>query len=94
MEDVDDNENDTNKNDEFKIQIVREPKREYYPLCIVWSPIPLLSWLFPFIGHAGIVTSEGIIHDFAGSYTVNVTAHHNPSHLRSHSFNKKNEYEI
>ena len=71
-----------------------------YPYCIVWTPIPLLTWLvstsrtsnvfsrfnvqpsciignkfgflfqFPFIGHMGIGTSEGVIRDFAGPYYV------------------------
>eukprot|EP00096_Caligus_rogercresseyi_P007991 TRINITY_DN2620_c0_g1_i1.p1 TRINITY_DN2620_c0_g1~~TRINITY_DN2620_c0_g1_i1.p1 ORF type:complete len:169 (-),score=26.25 TRINITY_DN2620_c0_g1_i1:159-665(-) len=41
-----------------------------YPFCVVWTPIPLLSWLFPFIGHTGICTSSGIIRDFAGPYYV------------------------
>lgn len=41
-----------------------------YPFCIVWTPIPLLTWLFPLIGHMGICTSKGIIRDFAGSYFV------------------------
>ncbi len=27
-------------------------------------------WLFPFIGHMGICTSEGVIRDFAGPYFV------------------------
>lgn len=27
-------------------------------------------WIFPFIGHTGIATSEGKIRDFAGSYYV------------------------
>ena len=52
-------------------------------LCLVWSPIPLLSWIIPFIGHIGISTSEGLIHgkdrihdlnlisDFGGPYWVN-----------------------
>uniref|UniRef100_A0A674MHU9 Transmembrane protein 222 n=1 Tax=Takifugu rubripes TaxID=31033 RepID=A0A674MHU9_TAKRU len=43
-----------------------------YPYCIVWTPIPVLSWLFPFIGHMGICTSTGIIRDFAGPYFVSV----------------------
>ena len=25
-----------------------------YPFCIVWTPIPILTWLFPMIGHMGI----------------------------------------
>ncbi|KAK2864454.1 hypothetical protein Q7C36_003608 [Tachysurus vachellii] len=41
-----------------------------YPYCIVWTPIPVLSWLFPFIGHMGICTSAGVIRDFAGPYFV------------------------
>ena len=41
-----------------------------YPYSIVWCPIPCLTWLFPFIGHMGIATTEGIIRDFAGPYYV------------------------
>ncbi|XP_046389975.1 transmembrane protein 222 [Ischnura elegans] len=41
-----------------------------YPFCIVWTPIPLLTWLIPVIGHMGICTSKGIIRDFAGPYVV------------------------
>ncbi|KAF4518680.1 hypothetical protein B566_EDAN002714 [Ephemera danica] len=48
--------------------IDREKSR--YPSCIVWTPIPLLTWLFPFIGHMGIAMSSGIIRDFAGPYYV------------------------
>lgn len=45
-------------------------RRCRYPYCIVWTPIPLLTWLFPFIGHMGIGMSSGIIRDFAGPYFV------------------------
>lgn len=45
-------------------------KTHRYPLCIVWTPIPLLTWLFPFIGHMGIALSNGVIRDFAGPYVV------------------------
>lgn len=41
-----------------------------YPFSIVWTPIPLLTWLFPFIGHMGVAMSSGIIRDFAGPYFV------------------------
>ncbi|KAK2161769.1 hypothetical protein LSH36_110g05116 [Paralvinella palmiformis] len=41
-----------------------------YPHCIVWTPIPLLTWLCPIIGHMGIATSQGVIRDFAGPYLV------------------------
>ena len=41
-------------------------------MCITRTPIPGISWLFPLIGHAGIGSSDGKIHDFAGPYKVNV----------------------
>ncbi len=31
-------------------------KYQRYPYCIVWTPIPLISWLLPVIGHTGIAT--------------------------------------
>ncbi len=33
-----------------KIDIVRQR----FPYCIVWTPLPLISWFLPFIGHTGI----------------------------------------
>jgi len=47
-------------------------KYQRYPYCIVWTPIPLISWLIPVIGHTGIATADGVIHDFAGSNFVSV----------------------
>lgn len=44
--------------------------RNRYPYCIVWTPIPMLTWIFPFIGHMGICYSSGVIRDFAGPYYV------------------------
>ncbi|XP_054160576.1 transmembrane protein 222-like [Oppia nitens] len=44
--------------------------RHRYPYCIVWTPIPLLTWLVPVIGHMGICMSNGVIRDFAGPYYV------------------------
>lgn len=41
-----------------------------FPYCIVWTPIPVLTWIFPFIGHMGICMSNGVIRDFAGPYLV------------------------
>lgn len=41
-----------------------------FPFCIVWTPIPILTWIFPFIGHMGIAMSNGVIRDFAGPYFV------------------------
>ena len=45
-------------------------RRSRYPFCVVWTPLPLISWFIPVIGHVGIATSTGIIRDFAGSYYV------------------------
>jgi len=47
-----------------------DSEKNRYPYCIVWTPIPFITWLFPFIGHMGIATSAGIIRDFAGPYYV------------------------
>ncbi|XP_068773909.1 transmembrane protein 222 [Struthio camelus] len=47
-----------------------EAERGRFPFCVVWTPIPVLTWLFPIIGHMGICTSAGVIRDFAGPYYV------------------------
>uniref|UniRef100_L7LVH4 Transmembrane protein n=1 Tax=Rhipicephalus pulchellus TaxID=72859 RepID=L7LVH4_RHIPC len=44
--------------------------RDRFPFCIVWTPIPCLTWLCPLIGHMGICMSSGVIRDFAGPYYV------------------------
>ncbi|XP_028774662.1 protein RTE1-HOMOLOG isoform X2 [Neltuma alba] len=43
-----------------------DPSRARFPCCIVWSPLPVISWLIPFIGHIGICREDGVILDFAG----------------------------
>ena len=43
-----------------------------FPLCITWTPLPLITWIIPCIGHVGIAHSDGKIHDFAGPYFVSV----------------------
>ncbi|CAD5210321.1 unnamed protein product [Bursaphelenchus okinawaensis] len=45
-------------------------KEHRFPFCIVWTPLPIISWFIPIIGHMGIANSRGIIRDFAGSYYV------------------------
>jgi len=45
-------------------------KRHRYPYCVVWTSIPGLTWLFPFLGHVGICLSNGVITDFSGPYSV------------------------
>ncbi|KAL6518467.1 hypothetical protein OROGR_018969 [Orobanche gracilis] len=43
-----------------------DTKRSRFPCCVVWSPLPVLSWFFPCIGHIGICREDGVILDFAG----------------------------
>ena len=65
--------NDTNiQNSEIISKKEINLKSSHFPYCIVWTPIPLITYLFPSIGHTGIATSSGIIHDFAGSFFVSV----------------------
>ena len=69
----DDNENCENKEKNktrFKPKVKLDMKKQRYPYCIVWTPLPCFTWFFPSIGHVGICTSKGIIHDFAGPYYV------------------------
>jgi hypothetical protein len=37
---------------------------------IVWSPLPVVTWFVPFIGHLGICDSRGIASDFRGTFFV------------------------
>lgn len=41
-----------------------------WPYCVVWTPLPVITWFIPLIGHTGIGDSKGIIYDFAGDYTI------------------------
>lgn len=43
-----------------------DPSRGRFPCCIVWSPLPVISWFIPFIGHIGICREDGVVLDFAG----------------------------
>ncbi|XP_047317215.1 protein RTE1-HOMOLOG-like [Impatiens glandulifera] len=49
-----------------------DPKKSRFPFCIVWTPLPILSWLVPFIGHVGICREDGVILDFAGPSFVSI----------------------
>jgi hypothetical protein len=33
--------------------------KDLFPYCIVWSPLPPITWVLPFIGHMGIADSRG-----------------------------------
>lgn len=48
------------------------PKVARFPCCLVWTPLPVVSWLAPFIGHVGICREDGVSLDFSGSNLVNV----------------------
>lgn len=47
-----------------------DSKNARFPFCIVWTPLPCITWLIPPIGHMGIAYSNGVIRDFAGPYYV------------------------
>jgi hypothetical protein len=49
-----------------------DTKKSKFPCCIVWTPLPVVSWLAPFIGHIGLCREDGVILDFAGSNFINV----------------------
>lgn len=40
--------------------------RHRYPACIVWTPIPPITALCPYIGHVGVCSSEGVVFDWVG----------------------------
>ena len=37
---------------------------------ILWSPIPFITWILPFVGHMGIADSKGIS-EYRFKYIVN-----------------------
>lgn len=48
-----------------------DPKKSKFPCCIVWTPLPVVSWLAPYFGHVGICKEDGTVLDFSGSNFVN-----------------------
>lgn len=81
--------------DTYKMDIARAR----FPFAILWTPIPVLTWIFPFIGHMGICDSRGVAYDFAGPYSIGIddlafglpTRYllFNPEHI---SMNKRREF--
>nr|ADW80941.1 reversion-to-ethylene sensitivity 1 [Dianthus caryophyllus] len=49
-----------------------DPKKARFPCCLVWTPLPVVAWLAPFIGHFGICQEDGSILDFSGSNLVSI----------------------
>jgi hypothetical protein len=47
---------DTSYSSKSEIPVRRpiDKERNRYPYCIVWTPLPVISWLLPIIGHTGI----------------------------------------
>ena len=62
-------ENEKEKNEKFEINIDKENDR--YPYSLVWTSIPCITHIIPWIGHLGICKSNGIIYDFAGHCLIN-----------------------
>uniref|UniRef100_A0A7S2K0K8 Transmembrane protein 222 n=1 Tax=Leptocylindrus danicus TaxID=163516 RepID=A0A7S2K0K8_9STRA len=65
---------DHQRADEESSSFCRNSKnnQQHHPMsfCILWSPIPVITWIFPFIGHMGIANSRGVAYDFAGPYMI------------------------
>jgi hypothetical protein len=49
-----------------------DARRGRFPYCLVWTPLPCITWFFPMIGHLGICDSRGVCYDFAGPYFIGV----------------------
>ncbi|KAL0480648.1 2 TM domain-containing transmembrane protein [Acrasis kona] len=58
---------DTGDDEELHVMDIN---RDKFPYSIVWTPIPFVTWMLPFVGHMGIARSDGTIYDFAGPQTV------------------------
>lgn len=52
----------------YKIDI----RNRRYPYCLVMTPVRILSWIFPVVGHMGIAQSDGVVRDFYRSYRVSI----------------------
>jgi hypothetical protein len=61
------NNNNTNNNSVSSHDSRRQPD---FSFCILWSPLPIFTWIIPFIGHLGIADSRGYSHDFQGPYAI------------------------
>ena len=48
----------------------QEPRGALPPYSIVWTHLPPITWVLPFIGHMGITDSRGVVYDFVGGIGV------------------------
>ena len=90
--------NNNNNINSSNIKILIDPKNNRYPYCLVWTPLPLITAIIPCIGHVGICSSDGIIHDFSAPYYVSrdEMAFGNPTKyaiLNSNDLIEKNEWD-
>lgn len=56
-----------------------DTKRHRYPFAIVWTPIPPITWVLPFVGHMGVCDSRGVIYDFTGLIGIDDLAFGKPT---------------
>ena len=56
---------------------------------IVWTPLPFISAICPWIGHVGFVDLKGNCFDFAGPYTITVNDLAFGKPYKYHSLDKK-----
>ena len=48
------NNNDVDINNTKVIKQKIDIQTQRYPYCLVWTPLPLISWIIPIIGHTGV----------------------------------------
>lgn len=53
-------------------QSTRSRSPDSPPFSIVWTPLPIITWFLPIIGHTGIANSRGVIYDFSDDFNVSV----------------------
>jgi hypothetical protein len=64
-------ENNNNvQNIEFSSKAEISIEYNIFPYCLVWTPLPILTLIFPSFGHSGIGDSNGMVHDFTESYII------------------------
>lgn len=40
----------------FPVRRPLDKANNRFPFCIVWTPLPVITWILPFFGHTGICT--------------------------------------
>jgi hypothetical protein len=55
-------------------EIVMSSNKKDLSFCVLWSPLPPITWLIPVIGHLGIADSNGTASDFQGPYVACLVA--------------------